>query len=156
MSENFNRMVRLADEFFAAKQDSGQLDVTQEVIEKLESLHPSTLSEEVEGDGPVVWVLLIPTSQATMDRFIAGRIGERQLLEQTLPGGKYDALYLCSVLVLPEFRRQGRAYRTAERAVASILNDHPIRILYTWNFSSEGKALAHRLAERFDLPLLER
>ena len=44
-----------------------------------------------------------------MREFLAGRISERKLLEMTGPGGTYDALYLCSALVLPEFRKQGLA-----------------------------------------------
>ena len=67
-------MIRLAGEVFSARTDPDQLDVDEAVIERLQSLHPATLSEHVEGDGPVVWILLIPTTRETMDLFLITRL----------------------------------------------------------------------------------
>ncbi|MFM8432928.1 MAG: hypothetical protein ACKOA1_09040 [Bacteroidota bacterium] len=156
MSEHLRRMVALADDFFSAKNDPEQLDVTPEVMAQLERIHPATLSEEAVGDGPVVWVLLIPTTDDTMKKFIEGIISEKQLLQESSYKNSYDSLYLCSVLVLPEFRRQGRAFRTACEAIGTIMKDHRIRSFYTWNFSDEGKKLAVKLATHFGVPLSER
>lgn len=69
-SSNFERMINLAVETFAAHNDPNQLDVNEEVIKQLEQLHPATLSEHNEGDGPVVWILLIPTTTSLMNEFI--------------------------------------------------------------------------------------
>ena len=73
-SVNLGRMIRLAGEVFSARTDPDQLDVDEAVIERLQSLHPATLSEHVEGDGPVVWILLIPTTRETMDLFLITRL----------------------------------------------------------------------------------
>lgn len=156
MSTNFERMIRLAEEFFATKNDPDQLDVTPEVMQQLEHLHSATLSEEVEGDGPVVWVLLIPTSIPIMNAFLAGEIGERELLDKSVSLEKYDAVYLCSALVLPEFRRQGRAERVALSALHSIRQDHPIEKIFAWSFSEEGKRLAGRIGTQLHLPVFFR
>lgn len=156
MSDHFERMIRLATEFFSTKNDPEQLDVTPEVMEQLEHIHTATLSEEIEGDGPVVWILLIPTTADTMQKFLSGHYSESQLLSHTRPGETFTCIYLCSALVLPEFRRQGRAFRTALHAIREIRKDHPIEQLYCWSFSQEGKALAHQLAETERLPLSER
>lgn len=156
MSVHFQRMIQLADEFFATRNDPEQLDVNQEVIQRLGEIHPATLSEDIEGDGPVVWILMIPTTEETMQRFIQGAINESELLNETKPGLNYDAIYLCSALVLPEFRGQGRAFRIAADAISAIRKDHPIRFLYSWNFSEEGRRLAKRLALTNGLPLLEK
>lgn len=156
MSEYLRRMILLADEFFATKNDPQQLDVTPEVMESLEQIHPATLSEEVEGDGPVVWILLIPTSEETKVRFLKGSISEKEVLDESLVSESYTSLYLCSALVLPEYRNTGRAFRTAKKAIEAIMKDHPIASLYTWSFSQEGKGLAKKLAGMFNLPLEER
>ncbi len=155
-STNFERMINLAVETFAAHNDPNQLDVNEEVIKQLELLHPATLSEHNEGDGPVVWILLIPTSISLMNDFIAEKISESELLNKTPLNIKYDALYLCSALVLPEFRRKGLAKKIALGAIQQIRKDHPVKNLFTWNFSNEGALLSESIAQYEKLPLLHR
>ena len=155
-SVNLGRMIRLAGEVFSARTDPDQLDVDEAVIERLQSLHPATLSEHVEGDGPVVWILLIPTTRETMDLFFDHKIGERELLDRTHPGEHVDALYLCSALVLPEFRGKGLAQQVSLAAIRAIRRDHAIRWLYVWPFSEGGDVLAKRIAEVVGLKLYVR
>lgn len=156
MSGHFQRMIRLADEFFSAKNDPEQLDVDETVIARLHALHPATLSEEIEGDGPVVWILLIPATADNMRRFIRKEINERQLLESANTGERFDAVYLCSALVLPEFRKEGRAARTSLHAIRQIMADHPVKALFVWPFSEEGERLAQWLSDQLTLPLYKR
>ncbi len=155
-STNFQRMIALADEVFSYRTDPEQLDVNEAVIEKLHTLHASTLSEHVLGDGPVVWILLIPTTLETMHQFINSKITERQLLEQTKAGEMYEAIYLCSALVLPEFRRKGLAKQLTLEAIHKIQYEYPIKFLYVWPFSKEGEELSELMSEQLGLPLLAR
>ncbi|MFE3871064.1 hypothetical protein ACFX5F_07495 [Flavobacterium sp. ZS1P70] len=46
-------MLQLADEVFAVKNDPEQLDVNQEVLERLMRIHPATVSEYDDGNDPV-------------------------------------------------------------------------------------------------------
>lgn len=154
--DNLHRMVRLAEEFFDTKGDPEQLSVTEEVMEKLRSLHPASMGEETDGNGPIAWMLVIPTTHDLMGQFIEKEINERELLDRTPVGGTYDAIYLCSALVLPEFRGRGLARRLVTRAIRSICEEHPIRDLFVWTFSVEGKKLARSVALEFNLPLHER
>lgn len=149
----FKRMVRLAEETFAARNDPEQLDVDEQVISRLQELHPATLSERQEAGGPVVWILLIPTTLETMELFVRGVIGERELLARTRSGDRFEAIYLCSALVLPEFRNKGYARELTLHAVAAIRRDHLIRYLYVWPFSEAGRALAKRLSAETGLAL---
>jgi hypothetical protein len=104
---NFERMIQLAEEVFAIKNDPKQLDVNQEVIERLKRMHPATVSEYDDGNGPVAWVLLIPTTLDLMHRFLENKISEKELFDLTPPDTSYEALYLCSAMVLEEYRRKG-------------------------------------------------
>lgn len=149
-------MLRLAGEFFAVKTDPDQLNVTPEVLERLKRIHPATLSDYGTPDGPVVWILLIPTIREVMERFLAKAINEAQLLDLTPVPASYDALYLCSALVLPEYRKQGLAAKVACGAIESIRRDHPITTLFYWEFSGEGKKLAEAVSRSSGLPLLSR
>jgi ribosomal protein S18 acetylase RimI-like enzyme len=154
--DNLQRMIRLAEEVFAFRTDPDQIVVTDDVREKLTSIHPATLNGEENGDGPIAWMLLIPTTTEIMEEFLAKRITERELLDRTPVGGMYDAIYLCSALVLPEYRNKGIARRLVLDAVRRMQADHPIKALFVWPFTSEGKRLAHALAEELRLPLHER
>ena len=107
MATNFERMIALVSETFAIQNDPEQLNVNEEVIAQLQQLHPATLSEHLDGDGPVVWILLIPTTVTLMHQFITKEISETELLNKTPLNIKYDALYLCSASTLPEFRGKG-------------------------------------------------
>jgi len=149
-------MMALADQFFEAKGDPDQIVVDDRVMEKLRGIHPATLSEASDENGPVAWVLLIPTTHQLMEQFIRGQIGERQLLELYAPGTCFEAMYLCSALVLPEHRRKGLARRLAVDSIRTIQKDHPIKELYVWAFSVEGMKLAESLAREFRLPLYHR
>jgi GNAT superfamily N-acetyltransferase len=153
MSSNLERMIRLAEEFFATKNDPNQISVTPEVIARLRLLHPATLSQHDDGRGPVAWMLVIPTTTDLMKAFIASEINEQELLERTQLQGSYEAIYLCSALVLPEHRGRGLAKRLAIEAVKSIQHDHPINSLFYWAFSPEGMKLAASIARELHLPL---
>jgi GNAT superfamily N-acetyltransferase len=154
--DNLSRMIRLADEFFETRNDPAQISVTEDVMRQLHRIHPSTLTEENDGTGPIAWIMVIPTVHEIMDQFIAGRITERALLESTPLDVPYEAIYLCSALVLPEHRGKGIARRLVTDAVSSIRNDHPIRDLFYWAFSVEGQKLAESVARIVGLPLLKR
>lgn len=149
-------MIKLAEQFFDTKHDPAQISVTPPVIERLKKIHPSTLTERKDRNGPFAWVLVIPTTRPLMERFVSKRITEQELLEETPLRGRYDALYLCSALVLPEYRGRGVARRLVSKAIKSIQKQHPIRYLFYWAFSREGERLATRIAEDFALPLRQR
>lgn len=149
-------MIELADEVFAAHSDPAQLDVDEAVMQQLERIHPSTLSEYAVEDGPVVWILLIPTTIDLMNHFVAEEISEKELLDQTPLDIKYEATYLCSAMVLPEYRRKGLATKVGTEAIKQIRADHPIKYLFTWNFSKEGGELADLASKHESLPLLKR
>lgn len=157
MSEdNLARMIRLADEAFNAREDPEQISVTEEVMARLHTLHPATMMEEREAEGPIAWTLVIPTTSELMERFLAKEICERELLDLTPSAARYEALYLCSALVLPEHRRRGLARSLLCRAIGEIRKSHPITYLFCWPFSQEGKNLAAAVAVASALPLRER
>lgn len=153
---NFERLIRLADEVFAVKNDPSQLDVNQEVLERLQKIHPATVSAFDDGNGPVAWVLLIPTTLELMNRFLESQISERELFNLTPLDAKYDAIYLCSALVLEEFRRKGITKKLALKAIENIRENHPLKAAFVWAFSTEGDLAAEMIARSAMLPLYKR
>lgn len=153
---NLERLIRLADEVFAVKSDPSQLDVDQSVRDRLLQMHPSTLSEYNEGQGPCAWVLLIPTTLELMHRFVSGEITEKELYELTPLDVAYEAIYLCSALVLDEYRRKGITRKLALDAIRKIGEKHPLKAACVWAFSPEGDRAAEVIAGQAGLPLYKR
>jgi hypothetical protein len=156
MPGNFERMMQLAAEVFEVHNDPQQLDVDENIITQLQALHPSAVMEYANEEGPIIWVLMIPTTRQLMNAFVNGQLGETELLNQTPVGIQYQALYLCSALTLPEFRNQGLTKKIALEAISEIRKIHPIEHLFVWNFSQEGSWLANSLANSEHIPLIER
>ena len=153
---NLVRMIQLADEFFAAKNDPSQISVDDKVMLRLKKIHKNTITEKSTSKGPVAWILVIPTTQNLMEQFISNKISERQLLNKTPLRVKYNSIYLCSALVLPEYRNKGLAKRLMIKAIKSIKKEHPINCLFYWAFSKEGKRLAQSVSAKLNLPLHRR
>lgn len=153
---NLERLIKLADDVFAVKSDPSQLDVNAEVLARLKEIHPATISEYNEGNGPVAWVLLIPTTTELMHAFVEGKITEKELYKQTPLHATYDAVYLCSALVLEEYRRKGITRDLALRAIKWIWEKHPLKAAFVWAFSPEGDRTAETIARLAELPLYKR
>ncbi len=153
---NYERMIQIAEEVFAAKNDPEQLNVDENVIKQLQNLHPAAVTEYNEGKGPVVWVLLIPTTIKLMNKFIKKEITEKQLLDLTPLHSEYDALYLCSVMTLPEYRNKGLTKRLILEAIEKINSSHAIQTLFVWPFTEQGEFLAKAIAAEVSLPLYKR
>jgi len=153
---NYQRMIQLAEKIFATRTDPEQLDVDETVIAHLLEIHPSTVSEYNEGNGPCVWILVIPTTTALMQQFLEKKITEKMLYERTPLHIKYEAIYLCSAMVLDEYRGKGIATRLTVDAVNAIAKEHPIKTLFVWSFSKEGDQLAKKISVLTQLPLFKR
>jgi predicted GNAT family acetyltransferase len=150
---NFERMIALAEKAFDARNDPQQLDVNENILAQLHALHPATLSEYDDGNGPAVWILLIPTTEKLMQEFLENKIGEKQLLENTSAKEKFTAIYLCSAMVLEEYRGKGIARKLTLQAIEEIRRQHPVQNLFVWPFSKEGETLANSIAKIAGLPL---
>jgi hypothetical protein len=154
--DNYQRLIKLAEDVFSFRSDPEQLDVNPEIMDRLRKIHPSTMMEYNDGKGPGAWILVIPTTKALMEQFINGEINEKQLFNQTPLGVKYDSLYLCSALVLDEYRHKGITTRFVISALKEMQKEHPIKSLFVWPFTEGGDATARKIAELSGLPLYER
>ena len=153
---NFERMLQLADEVFDVKNDPRQIEINPGVLAHIQKLHHATVCEYDDGHGPVAWVLLIPTTTELMNRFLKLEISEKELLDRTPMNVQYDGLYLCSAMVLEEYRRKGIAKRLTLDAIENIRKDHPLKALFVWTFSKEGLEGSEALARLTGLPLYRR
>ncbi len=153
MKSNFERMMELIDEVFSTRNDPEQLQVDQDVIARLQKIHPACLSEYDNGNGPAIWILVFPTTFELMGKFLAGKISEQTLFNETKEGTQFDVLYLCSASVLPEYRKKGLAKKMVIEAIHTIQKDFPIKTLFVWAFTDGGDKLADKIAKEVGLEL---
>ncbi len=149
-------MLQLIDEVFATRNDPDQIQVTQQQLKKLERIHSATLTEKSDENGPLIWILMIPTTKSVMEDFLGGKISEKELLEKTKPGEVYSSIYLCSATTLPEYRGKGETKKLCISAINKISKDHPVTRLFVWPFTKEGEALAETIAKACGLDLLKK
>ena len=152
---NFNRMLNLIDEVFETRNDPNQLQVNQKVMKKLQQLHPATLSEIANSDGPISWVLIIPTTKKVMTDFLEGKITENKFLDKTNLKDNFECLYLCSATTLPEYRGHGKTKKLCIKAINEMREVFPIKALFVWPFTKEGEILAEKVAEGCKLKLFK-
>ena len=153
MSPNEARMYELIDDVFDTQNDSTQLRFSESDIEKLISLSPHTLQEAANEDGPYAWISVFPTSLDLMNQFVSEQINERQLFDLTNKEDNNEVVYLCSAIVLPEFRNQGLALKLTIQAIEALQLSYPIRVALVWPFSDSGLRMAEKAAEACSLTL---
>ena len=147
MSPNEARMYELIDDVFDTQNDSTQLRFSESDIEKLISLSPHTLQEAANEEGPYAWISVFPTSLDLMNQFVSEQINERQLFDLTNKEDNNEVVYLCSAIVLPEFRNQGLALKLTIQAIEALQLSYPIRVALVWPFSDSGLRMAEKAAE---------
>jgi ribosomal protein S18 acetylase RimI-like enzyme len=146
-------MYALIEDVFNTDNDPTQLGFNEGDIEKLISLSPHTLQEAANQDGPYAWVSVFPTSLNLMNQFMTGLIDERQLFDCTNEETPKEVVYLCSAIVLPEFRSQGIALKLTAQAIEALKLVYPISAALIWPFSDNGLRLAERAAETCGITL---
>lgn len=156
MGNNFEIMMQIVNEVFHYDTDPHQLQVDEAVVEQLTALHPATCIELNDENGPIFWLILIPTSLATMQLFLKGEISEQTLYNYALTEKVYEALYLCSIALHPNYRNKGMATLETKQAILQLKSSWPINCLYYWPLSTEGDQLAQKLALEMGLPIYKK
>lgn len=138
------KMLALAEDFFATQNDPGQIPVNEETLQKLRRLHSATILYRLEDGEFVSWVISLPTQRFLMEQFLEGAITERELLELTKPEDSYEALYLCAAFTVAAHRRKGYVLGLFAEALRRLplTADAP---LFAWPVSYEGKMIAEKL-----------
>jgi hypothetical protein len=150
---NYSRMLDLVDEVFSTRSDPNQIQVTQEQQNKIFAIHQFALTERSNEEGPLIWLLIIPTLKTIMEDFLIGKITEKEILDNTPIGVAYESIYLCSVTTLMEERGKGSTKELCMKAIDEIKKDNPIESLFVWPFTKEGEALAKNIANASHLKL---
>ena len=152
---NIDKSMEISEKFFQTEFDPDQIPVNNDSERKLLSIHKHTIIFKNEKGGDLVaWVVIIPTSISTMNKFLNKKITEKELLEMAVKEKNFDALYLCSIFVIPEYRRKGYAKKLIIEAIEKLQSNRNAP-LYCWVYSEEGEKLISNLSETLNRPILK-
>ncbi|TSD03356.1 MAG: Uncharacterized protein Athens071416_37 [Parcubacteria group bacterium Athens0714_16] len=142
MNQGTSEKVRkIAEEFFGTQNDPNQIPINQDSTDKLHLIHKDTIIFKFNEKGdPIAWIVVVPTSVDTMNKFLKKEITEKELLNIATEEKKFESLYLCAVFVLPEYRQRGYAKGLIKEAFEKIPNAKNAS-LYAWIYSKEGENL---------------
>ncbi len=139
--------LKVAESYYGTHQDLTQIPINKTSFKKLHSFNPNTILYKTDDAGHILgWIIVIPTSKELMNKFLEKRITEKELFDSTDFNQKTDALYLCSVFVLPEYRGRGVAKELSLEAIERFSQSEKLE-LFAWLYSKEGKLLAKNLEQ---------
>ncbi len=155
-NEAFEKVLKLSEEFFGSTVDPDQMPINLESSNKLNSIDPNTVIYKFDGENnPVAWIVTVPTSIKTMNKFLHKDITERELLDIAVAEKSFESLYLCGVFVLPEYRRRGYGKELAKESFEKLSRGENVA-LYSWAYSEEGKKLIENLEHDFGQKIMLR
>lgn len=150
-----NNTLKIAEEFFGTEVDPEQIPISEKSFLKLNSYNKNTvLYITDDSDNTLGWSVVVPTSKELMNDFLDKNISEKELFDKT-DFSKVEALYLCSVFVLPKYRGRGYAKNLIKEAIDIFTKDKPLD-LFCWIYSDEGKKLTDSLENESGLNILRR
>ena len=154
--EVLNMMNTVAESIFGTAKDPEQMSISMDSWDKLQALNENcVLYEQNDGGNLISWIVVMPTTKDLMHKFLNKEINEQQLLDQTKAQDKYSALYLCSGITLPDYRRQGHALKLFLDVIKRmpLTGDYQ---LFAWPTTPEGKKLADRIFQEIGKTILIR
>lgn len=151
--------------YFKSDADPRQGDPTSADFMKLVSADPKTLLTAKEGDKIVGWSYVVPTTSADMTEFVGKRMDEKTLFANALanidkqqkelqfttdPQGKmsFDALYLMTVLVLPEIKGATFGPKLMGTQVDHFKDTYGVTKFFAWTWDKGRTGLAELMAKR--------
>jgi len=138
--EDINKMDRIAVRLFG-EADTNMAEPNIENARKLISLEKNNSICFKDGDDPIAWSAVLPTSKKDMVDFLDRKLSERDLFEKSIASPSFEALYLFVVVVMPDYRKQGLGISLIKHQIKYFQDKYNIKDFYAWAFSPEGEKL---------------
>jgi GNAT superfamily N-acetyltransferase len=136
--ELMGKQMKIAEEIYGTEVDPDQIPITDESMKRLDSLCHGWMETVFDEAGePISWAVVMPTQRAVAEKFLNKEITEREVLELTEPAAMYDAVYIVSVITVPEHRGKGLGKMVLEKALAN-MPVTPDALYVAWPTTPEG------------------
>lgn len=155
--KDFYDAVKLHVEEFEVESDFEQI---QEEDVPYEKLIKNDCEEECilkDHDVVIGSTFVILTSIDIMNLFLQGKITERELLFESRKIKSYNSIYLCSSIIIQEYRRFGLIFEAGKILLKKIIEKNNFNpVIFGWTFSEAGSNLLKKTAKHFNLEYFEK
>lgn len=150
-----------AEQFFGTQNDPTQLPATRESFDALLALDERGIVTELTEEGDLIgWMVTVPTTAEQMESFVNERITEAELFSNSIipraHTGYVEAVYLCAVFVLPEYRQKGYGRGLVQKAVRLYREENSEAQFFTWPWSCAGRKVVKKIADEEGITITER
>lgn len=136
--EILKKEMEIAESIYGTQNDPEQMPINKESVAKLDELYSDWLETELDENGePVSWSVILPTQKDLAEKFMSNQITEKDLLYLTKKENFYDALYIVSVITIPEKRNMGFAKKILEKSISKV----PLTknaLIFAWPITNDG------------------
>jgi len=139
--ELLEKQMKIAEGIYGTEVDPDQMPINDETMKKLDSLCHGWMETEFDEAGePISWAVVMPTQKSLAERFLNKEISEKELLDMTEPNSAYDAVYIVSVITVPEHRGKGLGKKVVEKAMSNMPAVEGA-IYFAWPTTKEGEGM---------------
>lgn len=146
--EILKKEMEIAEAIFDTENDPDQMPINEESIVKLDEIYKDWLETEFDEKGePISWSVILPTQKNLAEKFIRNEITEKELLDFTKPQEVFNALYIVSVITIPEKRNMGLAQKVIKRSILKV----PLEknsLIFAWASTEDGKKLISKINKK--------
>lgn len=147
---------RINEEYFQTSKDKEQAEISRERLEWIVKSFPEGVGI-IKTDKIIGSTLVLPCTLELMNSFLKNKINEEELfkgMEEYSSYDKMEAIYLCSAILLPEYRGKGLASQSWKMSIRKMMEKSDKKsVLFYWEYSNEGKFLSERVARDLGLEL---
>lgn len=149
----------IAESYFMTHEDESQITVNSETASWIARNLPGSFNIIKDGNNVIGSTFVFITKEKHMSEFLTGGINERELFQRVREEYPFrpETVYICSAVVLPEYRRMGLALSALVKSVEKIVELYQFTpVLFYWAYSPEGQRLAEKLGDTMKLQVLKR
>jgi hypothetical protein len=155
--KEFREACRLAEKYFKVSEDPEQMPADHDSSIWLSKNFPESLNTITLNGKLIGYTFILVCSREDMLDFVSKKINERQLwvrVKKNFDRHNFNAMYVCTVIITPKYRRRGIALMALKEHIARItaFTRKDVRIFY-WAWSKEGEKLAQAIKNILKIPI---
>ncbi|MBI2044655.1 hypothetical protein HYT23_01215 [Candidatus Pacearchaeota archaeon] len=151
---------KMMEEYFKTSENPEEAQIN---MKNIKWVHENVLDFDniIKFEGKIIGnTFMLPCTKDLMGRFLSNSINENQLFEEikkNVNPKKFDAIYLCSSFIKPEFRGKGLSVEARMKTIKRVTKNLKIKpILFYEPYTEEGEKSCEKVAEILGLELRKR
>lgn len=142
---------KMLEEYFKTLEHSEEMQVN---MDNILWVHKNVLDfyNIIKFKGKIIGsTFMLPCTKELMGKFLSGEISENEMVEEIklkVNRNNFDAIYLCSSFIKPEFRGKGLSVEARIKTIRKVTSKMKIKpILFYEPYTKEGEKSCKKVAE---------